>query len=157
MRKPKGRSDSEKQRAVEKKLLLYYQSLVKPVDEWVRVDDPEQKMIDGSDVDANISKKRAHKKILAENDEAQRRRAQKRKNRGVNRAARENNSMMSEAKSKDKGEGGGSSALGAEIEDLTSGYIIDDGNLIPIDNIAHEALNKFAYDAIKVQVKDHFE
>ena len=159
LRKPKGRSDSEKQRAMEKKLLLYYQSLVKPVEEWVRVVDPEQKMIDGSDVDANISKKRAHKKILAENDEAQRRRAQKRKNRGVNRAARENNSMMSEAKSKDKshGEGAGGSALGADIEDLTSGYIIDDGNLIPIDNIAHEALNKFAYDAIKVQVKDHFE
>ena len=133
LRKPKGRSDSEKQRAMEKKLLLYYQSLVKPVDEWVRDVDPEQKMIDGSDVDANISKKRAHKKILAENDAAQRKRAQKRK-RGANRAARENNSMMSDAKSKDKshGEGPGGSALG-DMDELTSGYIIEDGNLIPID------------------------
>ena len=90
-------------------------------------------MIDGSDVDANISKKRAHKKILAENDAAQRKRAQKRK-RGANRAARENNSMMSDAKSKDKshGEGPGGSALG-DMDELTSGYIIEDGNLIPID------------------------
>ena len=41
LRKKKQRSDSEKQRAMEKKLLLYYQSLVKPVEEWVRDVDPE--------------------------------------------------------------------------------------------------------------------
>ena len=92
-------------------------------------------MIDGSDVDANISKKRAHKKIMAENDEAQRTRAQKRKNRGASRAARENNSVMSDVKSKDRsyGEGPGGSALGADIDASASGYIIEDGNLIPID------------------------
>ena len=67
--------------------------------------------------------------------------------------------MMSDVKSKDKshGEGPGGSALGVDIDVNNSGYIIEDGNLIPIDNIALEALNKFAYDAIKVQVKDHFE
>ena len=41
LRKTKQRSDSEKQRAMEQKLLLYYQSLVKPVEEWVREADPE--------------------------------------------------------------------------------------------------------------------
>ena len=41
LRKKKQWSDSEKQRAMEKKLLLYYQSLVKPVEEWVREVDPE--------------------------------------------------------------------------------------------------------------------
>ena len=109
-------------------------------------------MIDGSDVDANISKKRAHKKIMAENDEAQRKRAQKRKIRGVNRAARENNSMMSDVKSKDKSRGDGAAglALGADIDVSASGYIIEDGNFIPIDYSSLEALNRLAYDAIKV-------
>ena len=38
-----------------------------------------------------------------------------------------------------------------------SGYILDGGNIIPIDTPKIESLNKFAYDVIKMQVKDHFE
>ena len=92
-------------------------------------------MIDGTDVDANISKKRAHKKIMAENEDAQRKNRMTRKNRGVARIARENPSMMSDAKSKDKslGDNHGSSALGGDMDGPTSGYIIEDGNIIPID------------------------
>lgn len=91
-------------------------------------------MIDGTDVDANISKKRAHKKIMEDNEDSLRKNRGKRKNRGgVNRVARENPSMMSDVKSKDKSEGPGGSALGGELDVLTSGYIIEDGNLIPID------------------------
>ena len=58
--------DSEnKKRLMQEKLIAYYQSLVQPVTiekhEW-----PKEKMLDGTDVDAQILKKRAHKSILAE-------------------------------------------------------------------------------------------
>ena len=52
------------------KLIAYYQSLVRPVDEWGPFY-PEQKMIDGTDVEMIIRKKRAHKTILAEAFESQ--------------------------------------------------------------------------------------
>ena len=50
---------------MEKKLLAYYQSLVQPVEEWGPFFDPCE-MLDGTDVDAQINKKRAHKIIMDE-------------------------------------------------------------------------------------------
>ena len=64
-RSPKKRDDSAKKRRMQEKLVAYYQTLVKPIKprkyEW-----PKEKMLDGTDVDAQILKKRAHKSILAE-------------------------------------------------------------------------------------------
>ena len=45
------KSSSEKRLVMEKKLTAYYQSLIKPVDEWGPFFD-EQIMLDGTDVDA---------------------------------------------------------------------------------------------------------
>ena len=36
-----------------------------------------------------------------------------------------------------------------------SGFILEDGNIIPVDLPALDALNKFAADVIKVQVNDY--
>ena len=36
-----------------------------------------------------------------------------------------------------------------------SGFILEDGNIIPVDLPALDALNKFAADVIKVQVSDY--
>lgn len=58
------RSESEKKRQMEKKLREYYQQMVKPVEEWGPKWE-EQTMLDGTDVDAQIAKKRAHKTIFA--------------------------------------------------------------------------------------------
>ena len=41
-------------------------------------------------------------------------------------------------------------------EGHSSGYIIEDGQLIPIDKPNLHSLNKYAYDVIQVAVKDHF-
>ena len=59
------RTDSEKRKRMEKKLRAYYQTCVKPVDKWGPYYEPEQ-MLDGTDVDAVIKRKRAHKIILSE-------------------------------------------------------------------------------------------
>ena len=61
----KRNNDSQQRRRLEQKLVAYYQSLVQPCEEW-GPDYGVQKMLDGADVDAQISKKRAHKIILAE-------------------------------------------------------------------------------------------
>ena len=66
------RSDSERKRIMEKKLLAYYQSMVQPVDEWGPYYE-QQNMLDGTDVDNLISKKRAHKTIMEEAFSAQQR------------------------------------------------------------------------------------
>ena len=50
---------------MEKKLKAYYQTCVQPVEKWGPFHEPEQ-MLDGTDVDAVIKRKRAHKIILSE-------------------------------------------------------------------------------------------
>ena len=57
---------------MEKKLLVYYQSLVKPVEPWGPFYET-QSMLDGTDVDAQISRKRAHKNIMDEAVKAEQR------------------------------------------------------------------------------------
>ena len=57
---------------MEKKLLTYYQSLVKPVEPWGPFYET-QSMLDGTDVDAQISRKRAHKNIMDEAVKAEQR------------------------------------------------------------------------------------
>ena len=58
-------SESEQRRRKEKKMLDFYQSQVRPVIPWSPVLEKEY-MIDGTDVDLLIKKKRAHKTLLAE-------------------------------------------------------------------------------------------
>lgn len=50
---------------MEKKLKAYYQTCVQPVEKWGPYYEKQQ-MLDGTDVDANINRKRAHKIILSE-------------------------------------------------------------------------------------------
>ena len=58
---------------MEGKLLRYYQSLVREVDEWGPFHDPDETMLDGTQIDAQINKKRAHKNIMAEAFNSERR------------------------------------------------------------------------------------
>ena len=46
------RSDSERKRVMEAKLLRYYQSLVREVDPYGHVHDSSEQMLDGTEVDA---------------------------------------------------------------------------------------------------------
>ena len=50
---------------MEKKLKAYYQTCVRPVDKWGPFYE-KQEMMDGTDVDIIINRKRAHKIILSE-------------------------------------------------------------------------------------------
>ena len=59
------RTDSEKRKRMEKKLKAYYQTCVQPVEKWGPFYEKQQ-MIDGTDVDMVINRKRAHKIILSE-------------------------------------------------------------------------------------------
>ena len=61
----KRRTNSAKKRAMEKKLQAYYQSLCQPVSKYGFQHEKET-MLDGTDVDAQIRKKRAHQLIMAE-------------------------------------------------------------------------------------------
>ena len=45
----------------------------------------------------------------------------------------------------------------AAEEGAAGGYILDGGNIIPIDLPKIDTLNKYAYDVIKMQVKDYEE
>ena len=55
----KRRTGSAKKRAMEKKLKAYYQTLIEPAGKYGYQHDKET-MLDGTDVDAQIRKKRAH-------------------------------------------------------------------------------------------------
>ena len=59
------RTDSEKRKRMEKKLRAYYQTCVQPVEKWGPYYE-KQEMMDGTDVDITINRKRAHKIILSE-------------------------------------------------------------------------------------------
>lgn len=59
------RTDSEKRKRMEKKLKAYYQTCVQPVEKWGPFYEKQQ-MMDGTDVDMVINRKRAHKIILSE-------------------------------------------------------------------------------------------
>ena len=50
---------------MEKKLRAYYQTCVQPVEKWGPYYE-KQEMMDGTDVDITINRKRAHKIILSE-------------------------------------------------------------------------------------------
>ena len=127
---------------------------MKPVKPWTPEQEPEQ-MLDGTDVDAQINKKRAHKNIMAEAFSAER------KHRIKFGAKKAGSKDRNRARANDKGAGGSeppdSAVDGLGGEDGANGYIIDNGNIITIDQPHLEALNKFAYDVIKVQVTDHFD
>lgn len=128
------RSESEKKRQMEKKLREYYQTLVRPVDEWGPFYE-EQKMLDGTDVDAQIAKKRAHKNIMAETFVAEKSRFKMRKKK----------KMPSKRDGKDKKDQDDNwrqqtretspndflDFLGDEAN--VSGYIFDGPNIISID------------------------
>lgn len=105
-------------------------------------------MIDGTDVENVIRKKRAHKTILAEAFESQNKnlfKLKKRKAAPVTKLV------------EDEGSGGGETAvqndqgsLAAELADLDgSGYIIESGNIITIEKIALESVNKSAINVIQ--------
>ena len=51
----------------------------------------------------------------------------------------------------------GGAAPDDTLEPLHDGYILQDGMILAADLPHLESLNKFAYDVIKTQVRDHFE
>ena len=137
---------------MEEKLLAYYQSLVKPVEEW-RPDNKTEYMLDGANVDANISKKRAHKTIMSESIIPNKNRLKL----GVKKRIIQK-----------KTTGGGDSGLGGSQNDNGlglelggefegGGYIIEAGNVISIESKALDSINKFAYNVIQHAVREHFD
>ena len=153
-RRKAKRSDSEKKQAMEKRLLAYYQSLVQPVQSW----DPvygEQQMLDGTDVDAQINKKRAHKNIMAEAfspNKANRFKFTKKTQKREKKTSQETATGTGTSEPPDSGY----EYLKCYDNDQ-NGYILEDGNIIAIDQPSLDALNKYAYDVIKAQVTDHIE
>ena len=147
------RSDSEKRRAMEAKLLRYYQSLVREVDEWGPFHDPDETMLDGTQIDAQINKKRAHKNIMAEAFNSERR--------GRFKLSKKKKTQATKKKT-DQDEKTQESTFDVNKHEHDTGYdgngyILEDGNLIAIDGPSVDGVNKFALDVIKVQVKDHFD
>ena len=143
-RKTSKRSESARRQRMEKKLQAYYNSLIKPVDEWGPYY-PIQDMLDGTDVDAQINKKRAHKTIMAE--------AFNPKNR-FRMKAKSKSSLKKSGGAKQDVTGNGNeppdSAFEEFLADSEVGYIIDNGNMILIEAPKIESVSKFAFDVIKV-------
>ena len=113
-------------------------------------------MQDGTDVDAQISKKRAHKNIMDEALKAERNNRMRfrmgRKKKSVDRGG-ESSKRDGATEPPDSGYDN----LGNE-EGTTNGYILDGGSIIPIEATPKiDSLNKYAFDVIKTTVKDHEE
>lgn len=116
-------------------------------------------MLDGTDVDAQINKKRAHKTIMAEAFSSV---TTKRLNLKKGKNSKRDKKPAADAKEK----AGSTSFAQQEPPDSGyehlicddgehNGYIIEDGNIIAIDQPHLDALNKYAYDVIKAQVMEH--
>ena len=138
--KPKSkRRDSAKRLAMEKKLLAYYQSLVQPVPSWDPVYGVQQ-MLDGTDVDAQINKKRAHKNIMAEafspTNKGNRFKFAKKATSTRKKQTSQENNETGMGKGADSGTlsppDSGYEYLKCYDNDL-NGYILEDGNIIAID------------------------
>ena len=154
-RRKMKRSDSEKKKVMEKKLLSYYQSLVKDCNDYSPPCLGSEQMLDGTDVDMQITKKRTHKNIFAE--------AFAPSNPGNKLGLQATEKPDSSGKNDSKASGTGNrrervNETGFRGPDgEANGYILEAGNIIAIDQPRLQAVNRFALDVIKVQVSDHFE
>ena len=121
-------------------------------------------MLDGTDVDAQINKKRAHKNIMAEAFSPNKANRFKQFAKKQATVKREKKTSTQDA----SGGGGSGTNLTQEPPDSgyeylkcydndLNGYILEDGNIIAIDKPSLDALNKYAYDVIKAQVSSHIE
>ena len=120
-------------------------------------------MLDGTDVDAQINKKRAHKNIMAEAF------SPNKTNRFKQFASKKAATVKREKKTSTQDATGGSGTSTAQeppdsgyeylkcYDNDLNGYILEDGNIIAIDKPSLDALNKYAYDVIKAQVSSHVE
>mmetsp|Transcript_24476 Transcript_24476/g.30496 ORF Transcript_24476/g.30496 Transcript_24476/m.30496 type:complete len:201 (+) Transcript_24476:737-1339(+) len=113
-------------------------------------------MLDGTDVDAQISKKRAHKNIMAEALLAE----------NKNKFKLTGRKRKPAAKKPTTDEVGSTTQVGShndsELQALAaelggSGYIIESGNVIAIDLPALDSVNKMALNVIQAQVRDYFD
>ena len=116
-------------------------------------------MLDGTDVDANINKKRAHKIIMSEAFNAKSRFRLKKK-KGGSRPNKSKDADGGQGASMDQNKRTETEATEFAIDDSgqpNNGYIInEDGTIIVVDKANVNSLNKYAADVIKTEVTDHF-
>ena len=117
----------------------------------------KQEMLDGTDVDAQISKKRAHKIIMAEAALAENRHKMKLKSKRKTMVKKPADDPEAPVSGQVGGQANDSDlkALVAELEG--SGYIIEGGNITSMDLPHLDTANKLAMNVIQTQVRDHYD
>ena len=146
------RSNSDKKRNMMKKLNAYYQTLVQPCEDYT-YKYKQQEMLDGSDIDALIRKKRAHKNIMAEAFDT----TKKTRSRLIISKKKESKKEAAVAARPAYDSFGSqfNGGPGTDLPQIPNGYIIEDGGIIPIDMPSLKAMNKYALDVITTEVTDH--